>query len=275
VTPNHAVVLTTFSDECRAVLDLLDEPPPGLARRREERQTLYETGVLAGDHSTWLVRVAETGPGNTTAAVAVERAQAVFRPDAILLVGVAGGLRDVALGDVVVADSVYEYGLGKDTDDGYRPRMRTHRPSERLLQHARAVARNRQWHQRVRSLTQARAWVKPVAAGDTLVAGTSSATASFLHRECGDAAAVEMEGSGFLHAVNLNRSVEALVVRGMSDRLTGKDPASDRSWQPVAARNAAAFAVAVLDAAGRPGPRPYCVGRARTMTSSVVSGLGG
>ncbi|GAA1032237.1 hypothetical protein GCM10009557_30110 [Virgisporangium ochraceum] len=248
MTPNQAVVLTTVADECHAVLDLLGGPPPGLVRRREKRETLYETGVFTGERSTWLVRVAETGPGNTTAAVAVERARAVFRPDVILLVGVAGGLRGVDRGDVVVADPVYEAGPGTLT--------RTHRPSERLLQHGRGVARNALWRNRIQPTTSARAVVGPVVAA---------------HPEtpCGDAVAVEPEGSGFLHAASLNRSVEALVVRGICD-LSG-----DRSWRRVAARSAAAFAVAVLDAAGRPGPRPYCVGRARAMTSSVVSGLGG
>lgn len=242
---NVAVILTTFNAESRAVTDLFDHPRD--PHPIERRGTLYDTGTYTGDRSTWQVAVAEIGAGNAVAALAVERAQAVFRPDVIMLVGVAGGLRDVDLGDVVVADAVYEYGLGKDTDDGYRPRMRTHTPSARLLQHARTVARRVQWHVRSRP---AQVLVKPVAAGDTLVAGNGSGTARYLRSQCDDAVAVEMEGSGFLRGADLNRTAEALIVRGISDLLSGKDPANDQRWQPVAARNAAAFALAVLDAAG-------------------------
>lgn len=264
MSANTAVVLTTFAAESRAVTELLDNAAPG---RREERGTVFEIGTFTGDLSRWQVAVAEIGPGNVTAAVAVERAQAVFNPDAILLVGVAGALRDAARGDVVVADAIYEYGLGKDTDDGYQPRVRTHVPSERLLQHARFVARHGRWHLRARAalvmmrhldMTRAlltpQALVKPVAAGGTLVAGTQSATARYLRTHCGDAVAVEMEGSGFLRSASLNPNAEALVVRGISDQLAGKDPVSDQWWQPVAARNAAAFALAVLDMAARPKP---------------------
>jgi hypothetical protein len=50
----------------------------------------------------------------------------------------------------------------------------------------------------------------------------------------------------------------ALVIRGISDLLTGKDPAADEYWQPIASRNAAAFAVELLDRLGaRPSVTPH------------------
>ena len=59
---------------------------------------------------------------------AAAAASAVFSPNAIALVGVAGGLKDLRLGNVVVADAVYDYESGKDTDRGYLPRIKTHAP---------------------------------------------------------------------------------------------------------------------------------------------------
>jgi hypothetical protein len=49
--------------------------------------------------------------------------------------------------------------------------------------------------------------------------------------------------------------VAALVIRGISDLLTGKNTADDEYWQPAAARHAAAFAFELLDSltAGRSG----------------------
>lgn len=261
---NTAVVLTTFAAESRAVTDLLDEAVPD---RHEERGTVYEVGTFTGRHSKWTVAVAEIGPGNSTAAVQLERAGATFEPEAILLVGVAGGVRDVALGDVVVADAVYEYRLGKDTDAGCLPRLRTQSPSHRLLQLARLVARHR-------GQGSPRVLIKPIAAGDTLVAGTKSATAKYLRSQCGDAVAVEMEGGGFLRGAYLNRGLDTLVVRGISDLLRGKNPDNDRHWQPIAASNAAAFALAVLDAAGDPasGPgRPVAAELALRYSSGEIS----
>jgi nucleoside phosphorylase len=61
---------------------------------------------------------------------------------------------------------------------------------------------------------------------------------------------VEMEAHGFLAGAYLNPGVQALVVRGISDLLIGKSPDSDASWQPVASRHAAAFAVELLASLG-------------------------
>jgi nucleoside phosphorylase len=59
--------------------------------------------------------------------------------------------------------------------------------------------------------------------------------------------AVEMEGYGFLHAVRrIDTKPEALLVRGISDMLSGKAESDAAGSQELAARHAAAFAVAVL-----------------------------
>jgi nucleoside phosphorylase len=59
-----------------------------------------------------------------------------------------------------------------------------------------------------------------------------------------------MEGHGFLEAAYMNPRVDALVIRGISDLLTGKDKHGDDYWQPAASRHAAAFAVEFLNILG-------------------------
>ena len=63
---------------------------------------------------------------------------------------------------------------------------------------------------------------------DHLTTSTQSEVSQFLRENYGDAIAVEMEGLGFLEAARANQRVSAIVVRGISDLLDGKEEC-DRS----------------------------------------------
>ncbi|WP_223830260.1 5'-methylthioadenosine/S-adenosylhomocysteine nucleosidase family protein [Nocardiopsis quinghaiensis] len=242
-----AVVITALAAEYAAVDRHLSEPFGEV----NARGTLFRTGTLLGSHRTRRVALAEVGPGNVDTGVQVERALTAFDPGVLLFVGVAGGLKkDVRLGDVVVADAVYDYETGKDGEEDFRPRAKTAAPSHDAVQRAREVAARGEWRRRALSgpLPDApRAFVKPIAAGSTVVGHERSRTAERLRRYCGDALAVEMEGYGFLRGAHLAFGTHALVVRGISDMLSDKTEGSDRLWQPIAAAHAAAFACEFLD----------------------------
>jgi len=239
------VVLTALEVEYRAVRAHLEDPRVVQA----ERGALFELGVFregAGERS---VAIHMTGPGNPGAAVSVERAVALFAPRAGLFVGVAGGRKDVALGDVVAADAVYDYETGKDTESGFLPRQKTYQSAYGLVQLARLVAAGDAWQRRIRSGDAAPrpyAHVKPLAAGGRVVAHHHSDVGLRLAASAGDALAVDMEGFGFLAGAYVNQQLDALVIRGISDLLGDKGEAHDERWQPVASRNAAAFAFELI-----------------------------
>ena len=213
--------------------------------------TIYSRGDFENGGERWDVLVVESGAGNAGAAVEAERAVTFFKPEVVLFTGVAGGVKDVKLGDVVVADKVHGYERGKDTDAGFLPRPEAHRPTYALLQRARAEARKSDWQRRIVAgvgtdvFPAPRVFVGPIAAGEKVVAGRETLIARFLAQHYGDSLAVEMEGIGFLAAAYA-QNVEALVVRGISDLLAGKTQADQGGSQPRAAAHAAAFAFEVL-----------------------------
>ncbi|MFI1207853.1 hypothetical protein ACH4UV_09650 [Streptomyces sp. NPDC020802] len=239
------IVFTALGKEYKAVKEHVEGP----FTEYDVGGALFEFGTFSGKHAQWKVVCHETGPGPTTAAALVERAVAAFRPRDIFFVGIAGGLKDAALGDVVAARHIYDYESGKDLADGFAPRMTTQLSAFRLVQRAQAVARDDDWRDRIKSPladTVPQAHVKPLAAGSKVVADERSATARLLRQHCGDAVAVEMEGYGFLQSAHLNAGTGALVVRGISDRLSDKGDDNDRVWQPAASRHAAAFTFELL-----------------------------
>ncbi|MET7478942.1 tetratricopeptide repeat protein [Streptomyces sp. NPDC005648] len=197
--------------------------------------TRAEVGHLPG--SRWRVALLETGEGTRGAAALTERVMSWFAPEAVLFVGVAGGLKaDIELGDVVIATKVYAIHGGKESADGFLDRPETWHAPHHLEQAARHALRDEQ-HIRF----------KPIAAGEVLLADADSPLADRLRRRFDDAVAIEMEGSGVAHAAHLAGAPGALIIRGISDRAdAGKSLADAHGSQRMAAARAAEAAVAVL-----------------------------
>jgi nucleoside phosphorylase len=237
--PSRALILTALPAEHEAAVR-------HLANTREER---HETGTQyeVGSFLSWKVCVGQIAPGNSSAALETERAIAYFDPDIALFVGIAGGIKDVKLGDVVAATKVYGYEGGADREH-FQPRPDVGTSSYPLIQEAQIVARQEKWlARRHRDTSSAipRAFVGPIAAGAKVIKSSRGSVATLIRESYGDTLAVEMEGEGFMRAAYTNR-VDGMVIRGISDLLDGKAEADSRGSQEVASDHAAAFAFELL-----------------------------
>ncbi|MUG94196.1 hypothetical protein F7734_18105 [Scytonema sp. UIC 10036] len=224
-----AVILTAIPLEYMAVRAHLTN----LQEEMHPQGTIYEQGIFAGNGKVWQVGIVEIGAGNSTAAVEAERAIAYFNPNVIFFVGVAVGIKDVALGDVVAATKIYNYSLGKIKLE-YEPKLDVGLSTYNLIHRARAEARKTDWLQRLKSSTNTspRVFVAPIATGEM--------------SNYGDAVAVEMEGRGLLQAAYANHQVSALIVRGISNLIFHEAEADVSCFQEIAARHASAFAFEIL-----------------------------
>jgi nucleoside phosphorylase len=186
--------------------------------------------------------------GSISVATETERAIAFFHPQIVLFVGIAGGIKDVKRGDVVVATKIYAYEAEKAAQH-FEPRPEVWRASYALEQRVRAEAHNEEWFNRLgKPLSDPlpQVFVGPLAAGEKLVALTQPGLYHFLKTTYADTLAVEMEGYGFLKAINTGRNVQGLVIRGISDLLDEKVVAETNSSQEKAAQHAAAFSFQIL-----------------------------
>ena len=211
----------------------------------------YEQGVFAGVGYRWNVLLVQTGMGNPRAAFEVERAIAYYQPSHVFFTGVAGGIKDVRIGDVVAATKVYAIEAGK-ADEEYRPRPDFGESSYPMVQHANVVARKKQWVNRIKMInggevdSPPNALVGPIAAGEKVIASTDSAAYAAIRRYFSDALAIEMESFGFFRAVYANRNIQALAIRGISDLIDGKHAADAGGSQERAVSHAAAFTFEVF-----------------------------
>src|SRR5579859_4583490 len=140
----RVVILSAIRIEYQAVRAHLTN----LRQEIHQSGTIYERGDFTANGQSWDVLIGETGVGNARAAAETVRAIEYFKPSLILFVGVAGGLKDVKLGDVVAATKVYGYESGK-AETIFLPRPDVGRSTHRMIERARAEARRDDWLQRL------------------------------------------------------------------------------------------------------------------------------
>lgn len=244
-SPKHRIVfLTALPVEYRALrahlTDLTERTLPDF---------VYEQGKFTSTNSNWEVFLSETGQGNNAAGLAAERAVKYLKPDYVFFVGVAGGLKEAQMGDIVVAEYVYPYTSGK-AGIQFRPRPHALISTSHLIARAKSLAKKQNWLQRIQGGIPAsvpQVFIASIASGDQVITSKDSEAHRVLETHFDDTKAVEMEGYGFLHTLKDYPTIGAVVIRGISDKLENKEEADRQEYQMLAARHASAFAVGLLE----------------------------
>src|SRR5436305_15174848 len=101
----EVIILTALPVEYQVVLHYLEE----LQEVVHPSGTIYHHGQFRAVPQTWLVAVAQISLGGPSAALETERAIQFFGASIALFVGVAGGLKNARLGDVIAATKIHAY----------------------------------------------------------------------------------------------------------------------------------------------------------------------
>jgi nucleoside phosphorylase len=241
------VILTALGVEHAAIYGQLNSPQV----IKHPEGTVYDVGIICSNGETFKVALVQIGMGNVGAAQECERAIAFFHPTYAFFVGVAGGIKDVKLGDVVASTKVYYYEPGK-ADEPYKPRFDFGEASSSLIHLARLAKRKGEWTARIEYADGSTAkvapdvFIEPIVSSEKLVTSLKSEIYKNVTAYMSDAVAFEMEGFGFFTAVKRNEGVKGLDIRGISDLLAGKSDADATGLQGRASLHAAAFAIELL-----------------------------
>ena len=185
------------------------------------------------------VLAARCGVGKVQAAMVAQRVIDEFKPDALILTGVAGALApDLAPGDAVVARDLLQhdldctplgFALGEVPWSGER----VFRCDEALV------------HDALSATTAHKLRAGRILTGDRFVTGSDRACHEHLRRDLGGDA-VEMEGAAVAQVCVRNR-VPFVVIRTISDRADGSAPEDFSKILPMAAANAASVTRRILE----------------------------
>lgn len=242
------VILTPIPVEQKAVLMQLPTWTNGITA---STQSNYAEASFQGQHHRYRVIHQLSGSGLLENGLAIERAVQAFHPDLVLMVGVAGGVKDVKKGDLVIGEKAYGYERGKQMEETFVARPQVFNYTHRLIQSSQALAQNGNWQARVPALPGAPQNNNPhiffgaIASGNKVLVSSRASLAQFLKQHYNDTLAIEMEAISF-QSLFPYPQILSLNIRGISDLLDDKASSDQQNYQELAAARAAAFAFELL-----------------------------
>ena len=255
--PVDVAVVTIIPAEYRAMLAHMDRIFPVAVPSGKANSFAWKGAEIdrpGGKAPLRLVIALAGEAGTTSGALAVLDTATTWRPEILVLAGVAGGLQPkVDRGDVLISQAVWGYEYGAIASDFVPRRDWLFQPHPVLLQAAFRYAGN--WQRDITEIRPdagglPRHRVGTTASGNKVIETLDSTYVESVLSRLSDAASVEMEAAGAFAAVELlSQSAGApalLMLRGISDipnpraGLFGDKPDRER-WKRYAADSVAAF----------------------------------
>ena len=240
-----AIIVATETEE-NAVRDLYPHWKP--LTIQGDTQEYFETSFLSPDGKPQrLIRARQSQMGMTAASTLSTKLIYLFRPRYLIMVGIAAGvalkeLEDQMYGDVIVADSVWNYEFGKFVPAadgvisfgsiGFQPRPASLDLLETVFPYVQAAIHS--------SENQNHVYIGPIASGSSVVANSEVLTKQ-IHSQQRKTAGLDMEAYAVAYAAAHAPAPRptALIVKSVCDYADAKK--SDR-YQRFAAYTAAEFA---------------------------------
>jgi len=233
--PFDVGVLTVLTEEMRAVLQRLRRYPDLRPVPLAGGADAYVVTVPAHGGELRVAVLQTLEPGSRSAIEAYHRLRDEFQPRVVLLVGIAGGIReDVAIGDVVIGDQVVYYDARRETEQGPRRRGQSQPMTPFVKERLNAYFLRYDNSVPVPGGAM-RVHRGPIGSGDAVITHRESGITSWLRGYHEKTLAVETEAAAVGHAfyedVDADQNLLGwLTIRGISDRADRHDWEERRSF---------------------------------------------
>ncbi|CAH0527967.1 hypothetical protein R7R25_04300 [Vibrio sp. 2026] len=204
-----------------------------------------------------IVAVCCHGMGMANAASITMKACLKFSPQYVLMTGIAAGIEGkVKLGDILIAETCWDWGNGKQTLVDGKPQFLA-APKQEIIDESlriklRTLATNRDyldeiynnWPSSLRPSYALSAHLGPLASGAVVLEDPN--VVAEIKRNNRETVGVEMEAYGVMLASRLSSSTppKSLVIKSVCDFA---DPSKDDSYQGYAAHTSTSFAFKVIE----------------------------
>jgi nucleoside phosphorylase len=273
----RVAVLTVIPEEMKEVLAVLG------ATEAVEYTGVFTSPEAAQEDLTCLPFIVSrcTDRSNGPASNSARNLMEDWRPETIMLVGIAGGIRRVdnpkkptaladgpALGDVVMGTLIHFGDYGKDLPSGFLPRFLplVHPPTRLLMRHGEPLRVNTAWGKDIKEWPgdkPPKLHMGEIVAVEAVAGNPLAERQQRIIEYFDKAIAVDMESKGVADAlhdyeadVGVHYHPRWLCIRGISDLVVGSEAAAAlldaendeqrAKWRSAAARSAATVAREVL-----------------------------
>ena len=188
------------------------------ASNYSEEGFYYIKGAYSGKFHDFRVYSVLTGARNAPMALAADKAIRQFKPDFIFLIGIAAGIKDVKIGDIVVGTKTYSYESGKIKDGKYLGRPDVFNFTPELINLSRRIKADNLWTNRVVGTIKNKTNIEfgPIISGDRVLDSSDAQEFEIIANHYNDTKALEMEAHGFGEALKHHPQVLSLLIRGIS-----------------------------------------------------------
>ncbi len=194
----------------------------------------FDFGQIKTKNNNWNIAVIEPDLNLNSFGLKVNEAISTLNPKFVFLAGIAGGIKDPKIGDIVIGTKAYFYEGGKETAQGFfaRPRIIENKSNE-LLTIAKRITReikplNTNFH------------FGAIASGNKVLASLDSQSIEIIKKHYNDTQALEMESYEFALAAS-RLEIPYLNIRGISDLIDGKTKSDSEGNQKIASKEVAKF----------------------------------
>ncbi len=222
-------ILCPIETEFKIIRKILNKSKPA-----HYQNLSFDFGQIRTATFDWKIAIIEPELNLTLFGIKVKNVIDKLTPKYVFLAGIAGGIKDPQIGDIVIGTKAYLYEGGKETEKGFaaRPRI-VENKSKDLLTLTKRISREI-------NIDETEFYFGAIASGNKVIATKKSESYKTIKEHYNDTQAVEMESYEFALAME-DSNIPYLNIRGISDLIDGKAKSDAEGHQEKASKKVAVF----------------------------------